>query len=147
MDYYEKLKDPRWQKLRLEILEEKQWNCDGCGNRDKTLSVHHKTYSKNTEPWDYDKSNFMVLCEECHCSWHDHEKRLKDLLIVNNFTFFKIDLIDKIKKRNKDNLYEILKILIQNYMYADNFLSPDKFYDLLRVIHFSSFLGDGDDNG
>ena len=37
--YLEKLKDPRWQKKRLEILERDGWKCMACGEKEKTLRV------------------------------------------------------------------------------------------------------------
>ena len=39
--YSEKLRDPRWQKRRLEILERDAWQCQACLSTAKTLHVHH----------------------------------------------------------------------------------------------------------
>jgi len=64
MNYSEKLKDPRWQKKRLEILERDEWACKRCGNNEKTLHVHHKKYHK--EPWNAKNEDLRTLCEECH---------------------------------------------------------------------------------
>jgi hypothetical protein len=66
--YGEKLKDPRWQKLRLEILERDEWACRSCGNTENTLHVHHTHYVQGLEPWDYvDEQQFLVtLCCDCH---------------------------------------------------------------------------------
>lgn len=64
--YYEKLKDPRWQKRRLEILQRDHWKCRQCGDAKNTLHVHHRSYKKNTEPWEYHDSYLISLCEECH---------------------------------------------------------------------------------
>jgi len=64
--YAEKLKDPRWQKKRLEILERDGWKCQFCGAKDKTLHVHHWTYVRNREPWDYEGELLITLCYECH---------------------------------------------------------------------------------
>lgn len=50
MSYLELLKDPRWQKRRLEILERDGWECQNCGGKDKTLHVHHKRY--RGKPWE-----------------------------------------------------------------------------------------------
>lgn len=52
MKYAEKLKDPRWQKKRLEILERDKWMCRGCCETQKTLHVHHIFYVHGLEPWD-----------------------------------------------------------------------------------------------
>ena len=34
--YYRKLRDPRWQKRRLEIFARDDWTCQGCDFRDPT---------------------------------------------------------------------------------------------------------------
>ena len=68
--YSEKLKDPRWQKKRLDILSRDNFKCQCCGNGELTLHVHHTKYIKGNDPWDY-KDNFLVtLCELCHDSEH-----------------------------------------------------------------------------
>ena len=64
--YSEKLKDPRWQKRRLEILERDNWECQICHDKTSTLHVHHKAYLKNLEPWVYPDSHLITLCESCH---------------------------------------------------------------------------------
>lgn len=64
--YLAKLRDPRWQKLRLEILERDGWRCGYCNATDKTLHVHHLWYEDDAEPWDADPSALQALCEECH---------------------------------------------------------------------------------
>lgn len=65
-DYLELLKDPRWQKKRLEILERDGWGCKWCGGKDKTLHVHHIFYFKDKEPWEVNNGFLVTLCEECH---------------------------------------------------------------------------------
>jgi uncharacterized protein YkuJ len=66
MTYSEKLKDPRWQKKRLEIFERDEWTCQSCYSQDETLHVHHLKYEKNREPWEYDNVDLITLCELCH---------------------------------------------------------------------------------
>lgn len=66
MRYAEKLKDPRWQKKRLEILERDGWACQGCYGTEGTLHVHHRRYLPNRDPWDYPNNLLVTLCEECH---------------------------------------------------------------------------------
>ncbi len=65
-EYMEKLRDPRWQKLRLEVLDAAAWRCTWCGTSKKNLQIHHGYYSKGAEPWEYPKENLHVLCEHCH---------------------------------------------------------------------------------
>lgn len=64
--YSENLKDPRWQKKRLEIMQRDNFTCQCCGDNTTELHVHHKTYSNGKEPWDYSNDNFETLCINCH---------------------------------------------------------------------------------
>lgn len=66
--YYEKLKDPRWQKKRLEVMQRDCFACRQCGDKTSTLNVHHMLYRKNAEPWDYDPDLLITLCEACHAT-------------------------------------------------------------------------------
>lgn len=62
--YSEKLKDPRWQKRRLQELERAGWACEWCSSTSKTLHVHHWLY--RGEPWEALDETLSVLCEDCH---------------------------------------------------------------------------------
>lgn len=66
MSYSDLLKDPRWQKKRLEVLERDEWKCRECGSAQKTLHVHHTYYAKNRKPWEYESASLMTLCVDCH---------------------------------------------------------------------------------
>lgn len=68
--YAAKLRDPRWQKKRLEVLERAGWACEMCGDHETTLHVHHKQYLKGREPWEYDADQLAALCEFCHEHGH-----------------------------------------------------------------------------
>lgn len=63
--YQEKLKDPRWQKKRLEVFARAMWKCQCCGDDKNTLAVHHLIYSKG-EPWDAPDDTLECLCADCH---------------------------------------------------------------------------------
>ena len=78
--YYEKLKDPRWQKKRLEVMQIKDFCCEICGESEKPLNVHHKEYFKNKEPWDYSFLQLAVLCEDCHKIEHENIDLLKTVV-------------------------------------------------------------------
>ena len=64
--YSEKLRDPRWQKQRLQILERDGWACRICLDTETTLHVHHRIYVKGVEPWGYHEDWLVTLCEDCH---------------------------------------------------------------------------------
>lgn len=64
--YFAKLKDPRWQKRRLEILSRDEFTCQLCEDKESTLHVHHKRYLWGKEPWDIPDNALVTLCESCH---------------------------------------------------------------------------------
>lgn len=64
--YYELLRDPRWQRKRLEVMERAGFTCEECDKGDETLNVHHSFYEKNRDPWDYPDRSLHCLCEKCH---------------------------------------------------------------------------------
>ena len=64
--YAELLRDPRWQKKRLEILSRDNFTCLGCGDQERTLHVHHCYYKKGNLPWEYADTSLATLCEVCH---------------------------------------------------------------------------------
>ena len=64
--YLAKLRDPRWQKKRLEILSRDEWCCQMCGDSTQTLHVHHHYYERGHEPWEYPNEALVTLCEDCH---------------------------------------------------------------------------------
>jgi hypothetical protein len=64
--YVEMLKDPRWQKKRLEIMQRDNFTCQHCGAQDKNLQVHHLIYHKDYKPWEYKSDELITLCSKCH---------------------------------------------------------------------------------
>lgn len=65
MTYSQKLRDPRWQKKRLEIFQRDDFKCVICKSGTKNLQVHHVVYRK-LEPWEYPDYCYQTLCEDCH---------------------------------------------------------------------------------
>jgi 5-methylcytosine-specific restriction endonuclease McrA len=66
--YSELLRDPRWQKRRLEILSKTEFTCLSCGDNETELHVHHLLYEKGKAPWDYPDYLLLPLCSACHKS-------------------------------------------------------------------------------
>ncbi len=64
--YGQKLLDPRWQRLRLEILNRDEWQCQACGDFESTLHVHHIEYKFGRDPWDYSPEELISYCADCH---------------------------------------------------------------------------------
>lgn len=85
MTYAEKLKDPRWQRKRLKILERDDWTCLLCQDTKETLHVHHQSYNGN--PWDVKDDYLFTYCCVCHS-------------IVENFSETPVDVIKVFKSHN-----------------------------------------------
>jgi hypothetical protein len=88
MAYSDKLKDPRWQKRRLEILERDGWACQICEDKEHTLHVHHKIYEQGKAPWEYDNDSLVTLCQNCHDDYLDEEKA-RSLIFKNIINMLK----------------------------------------------------------
>jgi hypothetical protein len=65
-EYNKKLRNPKWQKMRLKILERDNWHCQKCGDDETTLNVHHRWYEYGRDPWEYPEDSLVTLCELCH---------------------------------------------------------------------------------
>jgi hypothetical protein len=126
-NYSDKLKNPRWQKKRLEILERDNYICQFCGHDDFTLVVHHKYYDKTIEPWDYPNEALITLCEYCHKDEtekrDDYEKQIIALM-RNSFSVSSLKALIFYLKRipsneNGSTLMNIITYpLDSNEMYA-----------------------------
>lgn len=117
--YFEKLKDPRWQKKRLEIFNRDNWACTNCGDTKSILHVHHKTYSNNN-PWEIENEKLTTLCEKCH------EQATIDMknfdLLLKDIKNRRSDLVDVIFGFMLGCSYEMhpnLSFEIKNYEVAE----------------------------
>jgi len=97
--YSEKLKDPRWQKKRLEVLQRDNFTCQLCGDAETELHVHHHAYLKGCQPWEYELSNFSTFCKHCHAA----AESLKGQ--------YELIKVDKVFSRNMDSF--VLLVLVK----------------------------------
>ena len=74
MTYQEKLKDPRWQKRRLEVFNKAMWKCEDCWANDKELQVHHCYYIRSLQPWEHGDDLLICVCPECHKQRQEKEE-------------------------------------------------------------------------
>jgi hypothetical protein len=81
-NYSDKLKDPRWQKKRLEILNRDEFTCQYCSSNENTLHVHHKYYIPEANPWEYNNNALITLCEYCHEQEHT-EASVRERYFIN----------------------------------------------------------------
>ncbi len=111
ISYYEKLQDPRWQKIRLRVFERDNWTCRYCGSNKEQLQIHHTYYNKEYEPWDYNDDHLITLCKSCHQdetdTRYDNERALLKALKVAGFNTNDIDnLTQCFKQYNISNGFE-----------------------------------------
>lgn len=66
MTYSEKLRDPRWQRKRLEVFQRDNFTCTHCGDDLNELQVHHLDYEPGKEPWEYPIEFLTTHCAVCH---------------------------------------------------------------------------------
>jgi hypothetical protein len=79
-EFSDQYKHPKWQKLRLEMLEAAQFECSKCGDTESQLHVHHRHYVKGRKVWDYGRCELEVLCSACHAEEHSLKGLLSDVL-------------------------------------------------------------------
>lgn len=119
MTYAQKLRDPRWQKKRLEILNRDNFKCTQCGDSESTLSVHHKRYFKGREPWEYDGNLLITVCDNCHKTIEFHKELALDFIAEGDYAFRCIAFLGHIflKHQYFDGQFRmafVLKIFSQN---------------------------------
>jgi hypothetical protein len=64
--------DPRWQRLRLEVMQRDNFLCCCCKDGTTMLNVHHKKY--NGAPWEVPAEELQTLCRPCHEALGEHPK-------------------------------------------------------------------------
>lgn len=106
--YSELLKDPRWQRKRLEILNRDNFTCKCCGAKESTLHVHHFKYLKGNMPWEYPDSNFITMCYECH---YEEEQFIK----CQNEGFVKINRLYNIPIRKMWHISFVLSYMMTHH--------------------------------
>ena len=107
--YAQKLKDPRWQKKRLKILERDKFTCRSCEDASRTLHVHHLYYDKDLKPWENEDDDLVTLCEDCHEIMHVLRRNNIDIimagLVIECITKQEFDNMDKNSVPNKNHTF------------------------------------------
>jgi hypothetical protein len=109
--YADLLRDPRWQKRRLEILNRDEFTCQSCFDSERTLHVHHCHYAKGCNPWDYPDGWLLTLCEDCHAreteSSYSAKRRLLEAVAACGWLSSQIvELAEAIRAANVSGRYE-----------------------------------------
>ena len=125
-EYSEKLKDPRWQKKRLEIMQRDGFKCKWCGDGKNTLNIHHYAYSG--EPWEVDNNELVTICRHCHLIIETvYTKKVKVDFIswIGNNESIKICLI----KLENDDKYDVNKVFYNDIDRSSIFMSTNMILD------------------
>jgi len=69
-EYQEKLKDPRWDVVRLKVLDRASRRCQICGTKNRELHAHHSYYVRGRDPWEYPLCSLICACDICHHRIH-----------------------------------------------------------------------------
>ena len=112
MNYLDKLRDPRWQRRRLEIFERDQWMCGVCTDNASQLHVHHKRYHR--EPWDAPSEDLITLCEHCHSNITRLGNDIKAALDFEPFVCFFQSAYDSIGRPNWFEIQTVFTWLMEN---------------------------------
>lgn len=110
-NYSELLRDPRWQRKRLEIFQLDAFQCRRCNSKEKTLNVHHLYYVKGNDPWDYPNTAFATMCDDCHSLAHSVKWQQAFLdLNATEFDLLEIALLLQFrKKKMEEKLSDLLE--------------------------------------
>ena len=95
MAYADLLKDPRWQRKRLEVFEASGWRCQRCDNDKMELHVHHFHYLNGVMPWDYKTCDLACVCGDCHKELTAQRAALKLALAKYESHFLPIEKLIK----------------------------------------------------
>ncbi len=114
--YSEKLRDPRWQKKRTEILQRDGFACRLCLNNQDTLHVHHLRYVSGLEPWQSDDLDLTTVCESCHSKIEDVKRRVALLCNVSA----RIDIFRTVIEILEDENLSIKKMYEFSKLFASN---------------------------
>jgi len=132
--YSDLLKDPRWQRKRLEIMHRDDFTCVVCGDKESTLNVHHREYIAGRKPWEYENEDLITVCEDCHLLLEtlkklkpsitlDFLERARSLKFENDFgTFYfminkKEDTLLIVEKDKENNEFYFIKTFPFSYIF------------------------------
>lgn len=143
-EYRSKYDDPRWQKMRLEIMQRDSFRCRDCGNSHNKLNVHHCRYVRN--PWEVEPIFLLTLCESSHEKRQELENaaKLAMALIFAQSTPQQLksfaDMLSGIAAREKVNDLESFWLGQMEFMSETRWIQYGKAVPAMRP-HVEAVLG------
>ena len=86
-EYAQQLKSPEWKAKRLEILKRDDYKCTKCGET-KKLHVHHLSYTRGCNAWEYPNEQLITLCKGCHSEEHPESTRSRRNSKADSYLFY-----------------------------------------------------------
>jgi hypothetical protein len=133
--YYELLKDPRWQKKRLEVMGRRNFSCSNCLDKTETLHVHHGAYLKGLKPWEYPDEMLHCLCESCHSEVEDCLEELRKNYGMFHFSSHITDIVNICESFNK-RVHDHETVQTALFSFCDLFGLPEEPFMKLLSSHF-----------
>jgi hypothetical protein len=107
-------------------MERDEWQCQSCGSIENELQVHHLSYVKDADIWDYDNSKLTTMCIDCHNKITKIKKDIYSLINSNSFFVDRAmvlhEIIDKLSGLNFVELSYVNDMII---IYADGRLDKN----------------------
>ena len=119
--YTSKLKNPKWQKKRLEILNRDNFTCRYCKDTETELQIHHLKYTE-VQPHLEPSENLITLCCDCHTLISKAE--LDCVLFIEKFS----DKLYIVKIDGGTILYN--DKLVRLYSWGDNSKELQRVYEI-----------------
>ena len=117
--YKEKLRSPKWQKKRLEILNRDKFTCIRCGDKETELHVNHLKYIG--EPHEAPNEYLETLCKHCHLLYHKFNGKvvgnIKKHYVIDSklpVLVFNTDVNTKIVIINNNDIEEIIEFVLNS---------------------------------
>ena len=106
--YAEKLKNPKWQKKRLQVFNRDKFTCVLCGDKETELHVNHLKYSG--EPHEAKLSDLQTLCKYCHKLYHEmQDYKILKVVILHDDYYGLIRCVEYIKNKKHDVAFAYFK--------------------------------------
>lgn len=117
--YSEMLRNPLWQKKRLEILQRDNFTCILCGDKETELHIHHEEYIRGRKPWEYENDKLKTLCKHCHFLV-EYLKKLNDQIVVCRKVAYEDEYVEFYIAVLTDDLFGDKEVVVSDIYLTDN---------------------------
>ena len=80
--YRDDIRDPRWQRKRLNVMDRDHYTCQLCRSSSNYLNVHHLYYLPGHRIWEYENEALVTLCDDCHSFAHEELPKISGLIAM-----------------------------------------------------------------